>query len=443
MATRVQVAQVQKAPPAPGWRPATRVAFRFCFVYFGLYALLTQVFGGIFLFPGFAFPALGRVWPVREFTIWSAERLFGITTPLVYVGTSGDTIFHWIQEFWLLVTAVLATAIWSALDRGRESYVTLHKWFRLFVRFALAAQMFYYGMAKVIPTQFPAPSLVTLVEPVGNLSLTDMLWTSIGSSTAYQIFTGCAEMLGGLLLLTPFTTTLGAMIVLADMTQVFVLNMTYDFGLKQISFHLILLSLFLLTPDLRRLANVFFLNRAAEPATQPPLFRTPRANRIALIAQVAFGVYLIGMFTNLTLGYWYGEGGGGYPKSPLYGIWDVQELSVDGQVRPPLYNDYDRRWRRVIFDAPNLVVFQRTDDSFAHYGASIDVSHQILSVTKGNSRSWRSTFTFQRPAPDRLILEGEMDGHRIALRLQRVELDTFRLLNSPFRWIRPPGPLGG
>ena len=58
----------------------------------------------------------------------------------------------------------------------------------------MAAQMFYYGMAKIIPTQFPPPSLVTLVESVGNLSLSDLLWTWVGASTPYQVFTGCAEM---------------------------------------------------------------------------------------------------------------------------------------------------------------------------------------------------------------------------------------------------------
>jgi len=51
------------------------------------------------------------------------------------------------------------------LERERLSYEALDEWFRLFLRFALAAQMFYFGMAKVIPTQFPPPSLVTLVEP--------------------------------------------------------------------------------------------------------------------------------------------------------------------------------------------------------------------------------------------------------------------------------------
>src|SRR5207244_12772750 len=69
----------------------------------------------------------------------------------------------------------------SDLDRRRKNYATLHKWFRFVLRFAVAAQMLYFGMVKVIPTQFPAPSLVTLIAPVGNLSLQGLLWTSIGA----------------------------------------------------------------------------------------------------------------------------------------------------------------------------------------------------------------------------------------------------------------------
>jgi hypothetical protein len=41
-----------------------------------------------------------------------------------------------------------------------------------------------------------------------------------------------------------------------------------------------------------------------------------------------------------------------------------------------------------------------------------------------------------------LILDGGMDGYAIRMELTRVGLDTFRLLNSPFRWIRPPDTLG-
>jgi hypothetical protein len=36
-----------------------------------------------------------------------------------------------------------------------------------------------------------------------------------------------------------------------------------------------------------------------------------------------------------------------------------------------------------------------------------------------------------------------MDGYKLRLRLRRVDLDTFRLLNSRFRWVRPPDPFAG
>jgi hypothetical protein len=441
MPRQIATAPVRQDTPAPGWHSATRVAFRFCFIYFGLYALATQIAGGVFLLPNTYLPALGTAWPMRNATLWLAEHVFGAAQPLVYTGNSGDTVFHWVQTGLLLVLATGATAVWSALDRTRE-HITLDKWFRLFLRFGLAAQMFYYGMAKVVPAQFPPPSLVTLVEPIGYLSLSDLLWAFVGASTPYQIFTGCAELAAGLLLVVPRTATIGALIALADMVQVFVLNMTYDFGLKQISFHLILLSLFLLAPELRRLTSVL-LDRAAGPSTRPPLFRTARANRIALLVQIAFGLYLLGMFTTISVRLYYGEGGGGSPRSPLYGIWNIDEMSIDGERRLPVMNDYNQRWRRVIFDSPDVMVFQRTDDSFARYGVSIDTRGRTLALTKGSSRTWNASFTYQRPADDRLVLQGQMDGLAIHLQLRRVGLDTFRLLNSRFRWVRPPDPFAG
>jgi hypothetical protein len=417
--------------------------FRFCVVYFGLYSLATQIVGGVLLTPWFSFPALGTVWPMRDITQWLAEHVFGLRPPLVFSGNSGDTAFHWILNGVLLVLAVAVTAIWSALQPSRSRDNVVHAWFRVFIRFALAAQMFYYGMAKIIPTQFPPPSLVTLVESVGNLSLSDLLWTWVGASTPYQIFTGGAEMASGILLLFPQTTILGALIGMVDMIQVFVLNMTYDFGLKQISFHYLLMFAFLLAPDARRLANVLVLNRRAEPSPALDLFSTPRANRIARVAQVGFGIYLIAMFTWVATRSYYAAGGPGEPRSALYGIWNIEEMSVDGERRPAVFNDYDRRWRRVIFDTPTVLVFQRTDDSFAHYEARVDTNTRTIALTKRNGGPWRASFTYDRPAADRLLLDGTMDGHTLRLQLRLVDFDTFRLLNSGFRWIRPPDPFAG
>jgi uncharacterized membrane protein YphA (DoxX/SURF4 family) len=435
MSIQAQMQQVRLEREIPTWGLASRIAFRFCFVYFGLFCVTTQIFGGLFPIPKLDIPDPGTLWPIRQLTFWTAAHIFRVAPPLVYTDSgSGDKTFDWVLAFCLLVFAVLATAIWSVLERKRENYVALHKWFRLFVRFALASQMLTYGLSKAVPLQMPSPYLTTLLEPSGNLSPMGVLWFSIGASRAYEIFTGCAEMLGGILLIVPRTTMFGALVCLADTILVFVLNMTYDVPVKLFSFHLILMALFLLAPEFQRLANFFFLSRAAGPSTQPQLFGTGRANRGALAVQIIFGIWLVGMNVYGSWRDWYTYGGA-RPKSPLYGIWNVEQLSIDGQLRSPLLTDYDR-WRRVIFDFPTRITFQRMDDSFAGYGASINVNDKTLALTKDNDKNWKANFTFQRLAQDQLTVDGDMDSHKIHMYLQLFDRNKFRLVNRGFHWIQ-------
>jgi hypothetical protein len=412
----------------------TRAAYRFVAVYLGLFSIASQFLGGLILFPGFSFPPLGRVWPMRAITEWLGTHVFHVSTLEVY-GASADTPFHWVQMAWLAVLAAAIAGISVRVPVRLKPDTTQHAdvYFRHFLRFALAAQMFYFGMAKVIPTQFPPPGLVTLVKPVGNLAPDDMLWTFIGVSVPYQMFTGWAEVAAGILLILPKTALIGAIIAFGDMLQVFVLNMGYDVGVKQTSSHLMFIAVFLLWPDLKRIGGAL-LARPDDARLKPS-----RSGRRWLWLQIAFGAYLLLMFTRLAMLSWQNPGGPGAPKSALYGIWDVERMSVDGEFRPPMFNDYDRRWRRVIFDTPDLMIFQRLDDSFAHYPASIDASRHRIELRKIQSRLWQAAFTFERRADDELVIDGEMDGHRIHAEFQRLGMDVFRLTNGGFRWVRPPG----
>src|SRR3954465_11509918 len=71
---------------AQEWSPLTRIAFRFCVVYFGLYVLASQILGSLLLVPYFQFRGLGPLWPMREITRRVAASVFHITTPLTYTG---------------------------------------------------------------------------------------------------------------------------------------------------------------------------------------------------------------------------------------------------------------------------------------------------------------------------------------------------------------------
>jgi uncharacterized membrane protein YphA (DoxX/SURF4 family) len=420
--------------PASHWNLASRVAFRFCFIYFTLFSLSNQILGSMLVIPKLDIPEFGIIWPMRQVTFWTATHVFRVTRTLVYTGSgSGDKTYDWVQMFCLLVFAAAITLVWSLLDRRRPNYVTLHKWFRLVLRFALAGQMLVYGLDKIIPLQMPFPSLTRLMEPYGNFAPMSVLWFSVGASRAYEIFAGSAETLGGLLLIYPRTTTLGAMVCLADMIQVFTLNMTYDVPVKMLSFHLIAFSLFLLAPELRRLASVLFTDRVTGPSTQPPLFQKTRRNRIALVLQVLFGLYLAGMNLYGSIGAWT-QYGGGRPKSLLYGIWNVEQMTIDGQVRSPLLTDYDR-WRRVIFDSTEITSFERMDDTFTYYRSTLSDKDKTIYLTKNNDKNWKARFSFARPAPDQLTLDGAMDGHKIQMQLKLLDREKLTLVNRGFHWI--------
>ncbi len=162
-------AQTQSHPHAPRWPLLKRLAFLFCFVYFGLFSLSNQIFGGLFPIPNVDIPDPGTLWPMRPIIFWTAAHIFRVTQPLVYNGSgSGDKTFDYVESFCLVIIAAIAAAIWSTLDRKRAHYIALHKWFRLFIRFALASEMILYGMDKVFPLQMPFPYLTKLLEPYGN-----------------------------------------------------------------------------------------------------------------------------------------------------------------------------------------------------------------------------------------------------------------------------------
>ena len=152
-----------------------------------------------------------------------------------------------------------------------------------------------------------------------------------------------------------------------------------------------------------------------------------------MILQAAFGLYLIGMGIYSGIDAWHTYGGA-RPKSPLYGIWNVEAMSVDGQLHPPLFNDQNR-WRRVVFDFPTFTSFQRPDDSFTGYGSAINEKDKTLTLTKGSDKNWKANFTYARQATDKLELNGSMDGHQVQMKLQLLDRDKFTLVNRGFHWI--------
>lgn len=434
-------APTEPAEPRP-WHPLTRIAFRFCFVYFGLFCLLfAQI---LFAFTGLAgqwLPERAILWqmhllsPVYE---WVGRTGFGVDAVLHEDSGSGDQAVIWVMIFCILVVAVVATLLWSLLDRRRTGYPRLSAWFFTFIRLCLAGQMLFYGIAKAIPTQMPEAPLTALLRPYGDFSITSVLWLQVGSSPAYQVALGIAEMLAGLLLFWPRTATVGAMLSVVSMAQVFVLNMTFDVPVKILSLHLLLLSLVLLAPQARRLADILILERPSEPATQPRLFDSVKANRIAALVQVLIGVWMLVGVVDLGWRAW-DEVGGGREKSPLYGIWTVSEFTTAGQPVPPLLTD-ENRWQRAVFEDPGVMFIQGMDGELTPVSATIDTEAHTLTLTAPAAPDTPpapiARFTLEQPTPEQLRLTGELNGTPTSIVLDQMDLEAFPLRGAGFRWVQ-------
>ena len=45
-------------------------------------------------------------------------------------------------------------------------------------------------------------------------------------------------------------------------------------------------------------------------------------------------------------------------------------------------------------------------------------------------------FTFNRPEPDQLRLDGRLDGRPVTMSLERVDLNSFTLRSRGFHWVQ-------
>jgi hypothetical protein len=413
--------------PVP-WGLAKRILFRFVCSYFFLY---------IFPFPVDYLPwvdetAAGwyqNLW--NAFGAWVGKHVFGVTIT-VFTNGSGDTTFNYVQLFCFVVLAAVATLVWSLLDRKRTEYARLYEWLRVWVRFYLAAAMVSYGSYKIFPSQMPAPSLDRLLQPIGDASPMGLLWTFIGASRSYELFSGASEMLGGLLLLGRRTTLLGALVSIGVLSNVVMLNFSYDVPVKIFSSHLLLMAIFLVLPDARRLAGLFLFNRAVPAADIRPLFRRVWLNRVALACRTLL-VLGIAVFT-LFQSYRFTLGERAPNSSQFYGIWNVEEFIVDGQVRPPLITDEDR-WERVIFAFPGTVSIQLMDQHRLRYRLHLNPQQSLLELTKLGEPDWKAALTYEQIGPGRLALEGTLDGKKIRAGLRLAKSQKFLLVDRGFHWI--------
>jgi hypothetical protein len=326
------------------------------------------------------------------------------------------------QQMVAVLVAIAIATVWSLITRRKE-YRRLHGWFRIALRYYVAIIMLIYGGFKVIETQFPPLMLDQLAQPLGNLSPMGLLWSFMGYSTTYATFTGFGESIGAFLLFFRRTTTAGALVLVAVLSNVALLNYAFDVPVKQLSSNLLLAAIVLALPDVRRLADVLVLNRASTPAdlafVLPRwLARVRRFVKPLIIVGATCIPLVASFFVHRRL----------YERPPLFGIYDVDRFVRNGAAIPPALTETDR-WRSVAFGRPGAVSIRLMSDSVRSMTAAVDTLQHRITLLSGTDPRQRSVLAYEPLGTGGLRVRGVQGADSIDVTLRRLDPSkVFRLL---------------
>jgi hypothetical protein len=414
------------------WNIPQKLAFRFFMLFFVTYVILEP--NGVI--PGSDTAYSLYVEPIKLLVIWMGKHVLHLPKPVAYIQTgSGDTTFDYLLMLLNVVVAAAGMMIWSALDWKRANYNKLLYWLCTIVRYYVAVTMVTYGGIKVVKLQFPDPSLGRLLQPLGNFSPMGLEWNYMGFSKGFNYVTGFAELSCGLLLLFRRTTTLGAILGIVVAGNVMAVNYCYDVPVKLLSTMLVVMCLFLMLQQFTRLLNFFILNKETPPANiAAPKFKARWKNIVLIVVKYILVAYVvIGYLINdIQAGQ---SNGDESPKTPLFGIYNVQSFVRNKDTIAPLKTDTTRWDKLIVNNYTNHAQVQLMTDSMKYYFFKADTVKHTIMMNLFADTVHKYQFTYTRVKPDILLLKGKWKNDSLHIRFKRFDERNFRLLKRGFHWI--------
>ena len=439
------------AEPAGQWSLGRRIAFRLCFCYllpFGATGLFIYAFFMDFFLPLPIWKDMQRFEPWTNAMPWICAHIFRVQRKLAIFPDS-DFLSGYLQHLIELMLALIATVVWSILDRKRTNYRRLYAWFALVLRFSLAIVLFSYGFDKIFPLQFRPVTPGRLSQQVGDLDMFNMLWIFMASSKPYTIFSGAMEVLAGLLLLTPRLETAGALLAVPVLTNVFLLNMDYGVPVKMISSHLLLVAVFLAAPALPGMVQLLVLRQPVTPVVPEPLSSRRSVDWAARICVGALGVFMA-IIACIGADRRYDEGraaAAAAQRTPFFGLWLADAFTVPSAGPQSLFTDKLQQeygvgpgtdhWLALAIEEPKRMTIDLGGGVQDGVDLALDPSTGIAQVSDSDDPAWKARLTFQTPGNGRLTIEGTVNGVPISSSWHRKELSDFRLVKDKFQWIQP------
>lgn len=211
------------------------------------------------------------------------------------------------------------------------------------LRVWLAFVLLVYGWPKVFLMQMGVADYGDALTAFGEMSPMGLLWRFMAVAPVVQILAGVAEVAAAALLLFRRTAWLGGLLAAAAMGVVFLLNMTFDVPVKQLSLAMAVTGLVVAAPWFVHVCRIL-AGRAVPAAMLPDPVPWPAVRRVTRWAGPILAVAVV-CVPGAALGAMAVKGGTLTATSELAGVYRV----VEDESEPAEQLAEDDRWQQVAF----------------------------------------------------------------------------------------------
>lgn len=425
------------------WKSSEKILFRIAFIYLMLQALPLdwKYYRNIFR---------------ADWTHLHYSTLFYIAryTPQIFSSNENGgwglaTLQDWAV---ILLLAVTGGLVWTYYDNKRKEYNDLYYLLRMVLRYRLAIAIVAYGFVKVFPLQLPYPSISLKNTNYGDFTDWKIAHLAYGIAPSFEVFLGLIEIFGGVLLLFRKSASIGAVIIIGMVGNVFLSNLGYNGGEAIYCLYLLIMATVIVLYDIQRWHKLIMLGKPTSPNTYMPLFYNGWKSTARLLMRGAFVLFLFTFY-----GYYayalYKNGGYQYPTTKgltnAAGFYNVREFKRNNVTLPYSLTD-TVRWQNVVFEnwatisiqsnkhlIPDIANTEEIFDDNEHWSfeATGSWSRQFYSYTfdsakallhlKNENRNYRNeelVLHFNRPTANQIILSGRNEkGDSIYVTLDRLK----------------------
>lgn len=357
------------------------------------------------------------------FTPWFAEHILHYKYDYgIFSNGSGDTSYDWVNLIIILILTIILTFLWQLMPLNKKInnnnlyYTTI-----TIIRYYVGYTLLIYGIIKLNNGQFPEPNLLRQTQRVGEMSPMGIVWTFYGISKGYGIFMAIIEC-SAILLFFKRTYILGSLLALATTVQIVSINYFYDVPVKLFSTVLLLLTITMLLPNIKKFYILFLKQQSTSLVViQRPLYNSKWKNKLHSILKYGVIIFIISynafMYINrntqiqrLT------------EKSSLYGVY----LNQNNQ------NVLPSSFKTIIFQYKEILHTRNDFNKISAHAVKVNNENNEITI-KTNTTTYALRYHIQTNG-DLVLTEKDKENPRSII-LQKMKHDDFPLLNTGFRWI--------